>query len=446
MKGIIRELAKPGKISVEFTHQKLREFIYAGQSGFKKRLLHEKVAQVMERRLKNDYRDLMQYSKLIHHFFEAGNFAAALKYRLKNLNIYVDYCHELFPEVISFPGKSEKALTISNDQLHKYFIEIEKIIATIDAEDYEHEITEDRMTFLHMKGRHLIRQGYYKSGLLIIQDLADLAAGQGNNDFMLKAYLQLVYYCIQTHNVEKMRKYLDSAYKINATDQRFEITGILLRLYGLYYLMCGEHKTAEEKFNQSILFFSGDKSTSEKYAINIAACYNYLGEIRRYEKNFTEALWYYDKALAISEEKKVYRSYSFFNTCAGQAAMDMGDFDRAFYYLDQAVNHYEKSDLAWRRSVAEAYMALLLVIRGEYSKAYRHLEIAERYASKMKSPYESGLLWRVKAEIRTQMNGNPELARIFNSKLVDQEKDYRDRGIRKLSQITYCYETDLLNN
>ncbi len=444
LKGIVREVARPGKVSVEFTHQKLREFIYTRQSGFKRRLLHEKVALMLERTLRNEHRDIMQYSKLIHHFSEAGNTAKALRYRLKNLNFYLDYCHELFPEVIDFSGKPEKSFTVSNAQLFKYFREIENLLSHLDVGSDDKEALADRMTFLHMKGRHLIRQGDYEEGVRLIRELAWLADKLQDKDYTIKACLQLIYYCIQTHRTEEMKEYLSAAARVNGDDQSSETTGILLRLTGLYYLMSGELAKAEDFFCQSIRYFGGDKKTRDKYALNIAACYNYLGEIRRYSKKFAPALAYYAKALAISEDKKVYRSYSFFNTCAGQAALDMGEYEKAFCYLKRAVEQYEQSDLAWRRSVAEAYLSLLLVRQNKYNEALRYLESAEKYAAKMQSPYESGLVSLVRAQIRAQMNHNPELAAVFRQKLNKTVSFYCNMGLKALAAVPYCYESETL--
>lgn len=442
MKGIIREIIEPDKASVEFTHQKLREFIAAQQSGLKKRLLHAKIAEVMERKLKHDYRDMLQYSKLIHHFTEAGNSGAALTYHLKNLNIYLDHCHELFPEIISAPNKNKRTLVINNNQLQKYFQEIDKLLEHLNGRD-EGNVT-DKMTYTHLKGRHLIRQGEYADGVGQIKTLIKLANEESNDDFLLKGYLQLSYHCIQTHRVQEMATWLDAAEEINQKNPRYEVTGVLLRLRGLNFMMSGAYREAEEHFKKSIQYFSNNKKTSEKYIINIAACYSYLGEIKRFGRQFAEALRYYDKALAICEKTNVYKSYSFFCTCAGQAAMDLGDDDNAFYYLERAVKHYEESDLAWRRSVAEAYLSLLLIGKKQYQRALNRLETADIYAAKMKNPYESGLVLWVKVKIRMLMNGNLELSRFFQEKLDEQVCDYCLKGLASFEQLKHCYEYELI--
>lgn len=124
--------------------------------------------------------------------------------------------------------------------------------------------------------------------------------------------------------------------------------------------------------------------------------------------------------------------------------MDLGDDDNAFYYLERAVKHYEESDLAWRRSVAEAYLSLLLIGKKQYQRALNRLETADIYAAKMKNPYESGLVLWVKVKIRMLMNGNLELSRFFQEKLDEQVCDYCLKGLASFEQLKHCYEYELI--
>lgn len=57
-KCLIRETNKDGKISFEFTHNKMREFVYTEQSETRRKLLHQKIGHLLEGELTNSSTDL----------------------------------------------------------------------------------------------------------------------------------------------------------------------------------------------------------------------------------------------------------------------------------------------------------------------------------------------------------------------------------------------------
>lgn len=107
-KYLIKEFVDGDNISFVFTHQKLREFIYSQLSLSKKRLLHNKIAELLEKQLKNHSSDSVLYSRLIYHYDNSGNRIMALKYRIKNTDVYLNLCHEVFP-VIKYNNMTNKS-------------------------------------------------------------------------------------------------------------------------------------------------------------------------------------------------------------------------------------------------------------------------------------------------------------------------------------------------
>ena len=72
------------------------------------------------------------------------------------------------------------------------------------------------------------------------------------------------------------------------------------------------------------------------------------------------------------------------------------------------------------------------------------LENADRYARKLKSPYEMGLVYRIKAEIKASIKNHKELNHIFSGLLDLPVGDYCDKGIQLLRKIKESYEIDIL--
>lgn len=438
-KGIIREVTEQDKISLEFTHQKLRDFIYMRQSEFKRRVLHDKAGKVMESRLLNSYHDLPSYSNLIFHFTRAGNYPAALKYHIRQLNYYVDYNHELFPEVLDTGETPERLFAISEEQLSAYFADTENTLRRVEGLENA-QVWADKMTFLHIKGRYLIRQGNYGEGISLIEEMIELARAGKEYGFLLKGYLQFIYYCIQTHRVAEMARYIREAEKINKVTKNEAVTGVLMRLRGLCKMMGADLDGAEEEFTKSICFFSCDKRKARLYALSIAACYNYLGEVKRFRKDFPAALAFYVKALDICREKNVYHSYGFLLTCTGQAYMDVGEFEKARQYLGEAIAFYERTDLPWRRSIAEAYLARLKAESGDLEGAARHMDLAEKFSEKVKNPYETGVVCLTKARIIEKLRCAPHTRDSVSAFFTEDPGVYYKKACQMLRLVPYATE------
>ncbi|WP_054870492.1 AAA family ATPase [Caloranaerobacter sp. TR13] len=444
-KYIIKEIIQEDRISYKFTHQKLREFIYFEQSQAMRRLLHNKVGLILEGSLKNNNSDMLLYPKLIYHFSNGGNKLATLKYSIKNVNKYLDFSHELFPELTNMPVKDQGYLYITKDRAVRYLDDIEKLLDEVkEREGLTEEITKLEIAFFHMKGRYLIKEGEYDKGTDYIKKVINRSIEIGEYKYALKGYRQMIYYSIQTHNNDIMKKYLDLGLKLARQLEYKKDMAILLRLKGVNKIMSGEYRKAEELLKESIKMFTILNQNEDRYSLNIAAAYNYIGEIRRHNMSFSTALTFYDKAIKICEDKKVIRGLTIFTTSAGQAAYDMGDYHRARQYLRKALNVYNQIDTLWGRSTAEGYMALLYVQEGKYREALECLKRADSFSKKLKSPYELGLVYRVKAEIRGKMDNNRNLYIIFKDYLNKELKYYCDKGIEYLTEVKQCYEIDIL--
>ena len=445
-KFIIKEISESEKISYRFTHHKLREYIYSNQSLARRRILHNKIGLILEGMMKNDKRDILLYPNLIYHFSNAKNRIEALRYSIKNAKVYMDFSHELFPDLRDSSVKEDEYLQITKDIALKYMDDIESLLKNVKSnEGLTDEVVKLEVEFLHMKGRYLIREGEYDSGIRNIRQVIENSLRMNDLEYAVNGYIQMIFYAIQIYDVDLMEKNLKSALRLARSSNYQKGIGILLRLKGLNKIMTGCYEEAEELLKESIEIFSGLNRDEDKYSLSIAAAYSYLGEIRKYNLSFFDALNYYDKAISISSDKKALSSLAIFNTNAGQAAFDSGDFEKAKQYLREAIKMYDQYDTYWGHSTAEGYNALLFVKDGRYDEALESLKRADEYSKKLKSPYELGLVFRVKAEIKSNMKNNSDLNGIFKEYLDLDINEYCSRGIKLLEKTKKYYEVDLLN-
>lgn len=442
-KFILKETINDNSLSLKFTHQKFREFIYSNQSMARKKILHNKIGEFLEKNLLKNRNDLNTYYKLIYHFSNSNNRVKEFKYRMKNLNIYLSFSHELFP-VLHYKENKYNDLYFSDEKALKNLEKVEKLLNEVENENRSKETIDLEITFLLMKGRYLIKIGEYENGTSIIKNMINKSLNITALNYAVEGYKQMIYYCIQTYNVEDMITYINLALAITKGQNYRDEMAILLKLKALYNNMCGNYEEAEKLLNEAINIFTRNTITSDKYLLNIAACYNYIGEIRRHSLKFAEAISYYDKAIKICDSKGVMSSTAIFNINAGETAFDMGNYTAANKYFKRSLNIYNHFDLVWGRSIAEAFMSLLKINEKDYTKALSYLKDAHTHSEMLKSPHEIGLVYRVKAEISAHLKENKKLNTIFKEYLPEDPKKYCDMGISYLKKSLDNYEIDIL--
>lgn len=443
-KNLLREVGETRNVGFVFTHQKLREYIYSQLSGSKKKILHSRIARFLEGNLKGDRRDCILYSRLIHHYRSAGNRLAALNYTIKNLEYYLCLSQEIFP-VFSEDNVPKMALVeMSEEQRQKELLLVRSMIEEIrNDEGNSRELDRLELAYMHMIGRGYVWSGQYRKGLTAIRRMTDRALVLGECGFALKGYRQMIYFAINTCNVKLMETHIEEAIEAAERCQLQGELAILTRLKGMHRVMDGQFEEGEEILKHSIVMFE-QLEEKDSYLLNIAAAYNFIGECRRRSQDFSSAIPYYDKAIAICKEKGLEQGLPVINTYAGQAAYDMWDYKKAKVYLTQAIEGYNKLNTLWERSTAYGYMAMLLVKERSFDEARNYLKSAQTYADLVKSPYEKALLFRSQGEIRRLMEFDPKLREAFAGVLDRSVKEYCDTGLRLMKKVKNCYESDIM--
>jgi DNA-binding SARP family transcriptional activator len=444
-KCILKEEINGNNICFKFTHQKIREFQYTQLSQGRKRILHNRIGEIFERTLKKNIGDINVYYKLIYHFQNASNYIATLKYRIEILNIYFNFSHELFP-VIYNKNETYNKLYFNESETVKNISEIEELLNKVkDEEGNSAETLEFEICVLHIKGRYLIRRGEYGEGIRNIQNMIEKAEEISSSAYAIEGCKQMIYYCIQTNNTDEMIAYINLGLDIAAEYNCNKEMGILLRLKALYKKMIGDYEEAETLMHKSINTLSTTKNNSDQYVLNIAACYNYIGDIRKKNGNFLEALHYYNKAIEICEEKNVLTCLALFQTNAGETAYYIGDYSLAKGYFLNAMNIYRQFDFIWGRAIAEAFMSMILVDEENFEGALKYLKNADMNSKALKNPKEIGTVFKVKAELKASMKDNFYIEQTFGNYLNDDLKEYIEQGKKYLTEARDKHQIDALN-
>lgn len=391
-KNMVTPFSQQADVLYEISQQKLKEFIQQQLSPEKWKILHGYLGSLWEKRLTHSKKDVVIYKHLEYHYEQAGELVKMGHYKLKGLMYYLNFSHELFPVLsLSEPMQTGGASYFTEADTLQYLNDVDKMMERIrETCGATAEVKNLELMYLHLIGRYFIREGKYEKGVRYILDLIEQASEIHNRDYTLMGYKQMIYYDIQTGNTNEMKNYLEIALDLAVECNYHKEVGILLRLKGLNMIMQGDFEEAERLLNESIATFMVTQTVARRYALNIAAAYNYIGEIRRGRGQFEEAIEYYDKALAICNDQQAYSSWVVFSCNAGIAAYNLGHYDKAQIYFEQAYEFFNRYDFYWRRPIVESYLALLAMRDGDQEGALKYIDEAMAKLTMMNNPQEVG--------------------------------------------------------
>lgn len=393
--NFIRPVPQQPEVIYKLVHQKLKDYIQQQISVDKQRILHSYIASLWEKRLTHSSQDIRLYHHLEYHYQEAGDLVNMGRYKLKILMYYLNFSNELFPVLNStemMPDDRESRFIETN--LDQFLAEVDEMMHTIKRTCGETpDVKALEMTYLHLMGRHYIRVGEYEKGVRNILNLIEQAAEVHNRDYMLMGYKQMIYYDIQIGNTEEMKNYLEVALNLADECNYHKEMGILLRLKGLNMIMQGNFPEAERLLKESISTFTVTQNVKHRYALNIAGAYNYLGEIRRGQGKFQEALDQYKKALEYARGQEAYSSWVVFSCNAGVVCYNMGRYPEARKYFLQAYELFPRYVFYWRHPIVESYLALLSMQDNQEKEAISYLDDALHKLGNMNNPREAGYVY-----------------------------------------------------
>lgn len=391
-KQLINEYTVEGSIFYKFTHSKFREYIYLNQPEVKKQVLHSKIAEFLEEKLYGDNRDRHLYPKIIYHYSNSNNIEKNLEYTIKNLSLYSSVKYEMYPSFYNYQDILQDKFNIEES-----FNEVENLLNKCKEKSLSY--TNYKMKFLYIKGRYNISNGNYKEGLKNIHEFIDYAEKIDDKSNRIDGYKQMIFYGIQVNNTIVMNKYIKNLQEVINEKEDLKEKGNLYRFKGLYNIKTKKYDTGEKHLRKSIKIFENLNKINNSYVLNIAACYNYLGNINKFKENYEDALKHYQEAINLCESNNIVKGLDVFYTEAGQVCYELDKFEMSADYIKKALNYFEKYENIWGRAIAEGYYSLLLSRNGKKDSAKKHLELGEKYAEKMNNPYSINLIKKIKKQI-----------------------------------------------
>ena len=325
-----------------------------------------------------------------------------IKEILVGWNVYYKFEHQVFRQFI-YERQSEGKKRMYHQMLAEYYeskAEGKKNFGylpmkVIQFDEDSHQLQEMKKEMYYVKGRFDIAVGDYASGIRNIEESMKLAEMLEDKKSLLNNFKQMIFYGIQVEDLELVKKYVDeglSLINVQEPDER----GAFMRLRGWYLLHEGRYEEARQTLTEARQIFEDYSGRDSRYIMSIAACYNYIGDACRATGDYQSALSYYKIAIEKGTGKVVTNGLGQFYSNAGQIYYLLGKIKLAQEYLEQAVACFERHGYYWGLERAEAYMALVLLEKGEAEEARKHYKKGVQLSEKMNNPTTVKVLKEIK--------------------------------------------------
>lgn len=432
----------------QFTHSKLREFIYHKQSQFKVKILHKRIAQFIEADLEKQGSQKKQYSKLLYHYSKSGDQLKYLFYLIKEAENYLYYTHEIFPIANDQKLSRDNILYLNKEEPGRYLAKIESLFEDIENSP-EQFIDFKNLTarYLNVKAHFLIEQGRYNEAIKNLREMIKNAKAVNQNNILLDAFEQLAGLGIQLEDSDLIKENAEQMYNF-ASELGFETKiGIALRFKGIFNLYQKNYQQAENYFKKSLKVFKNAETINKKYTLGIATAYNYLGEVERYRGDLKRADQYYNYSIELCEKKNIINGLGIFYTNSGQIYYQQKKYQLAEKQFIKALDIFNELRTVWGYStISSSYMALIYFKDNKFRQAYKHLKKADLMLKKFYKRYWYGTFLKTEAEIAREMKKDKKAKVIFSEQLDPNYKDYAKKAVEIFKDIGTDYEISTAKN
>ncbi|MBO5564274.1 MAG: tetratricopeptide repeat protein [Lachnospiraceae bacterium] len=384
-KDMIKEVLVGWNVYYQFVHLLFQNYIYDHMSAGKRQAYHRILAEDYEKRDPSGFSNL---PKIAYHYVRCNEPAKAYPYQIRYLRIFYTITDENFPVIRTEVSDREDDLGMLSEA--EQMLTFAKDIIQLKRTDPE--TARMKMEMLYILGRHEIAVGEYEQGVDHIEKSIQLSRELKETDNLLSCYKQMVYYCIQTGNVDEAETYVRLGLR-GTKDKTGEDYAHFLRLKGWCQVRRRDFSKAKDTLNKAIsLFRAEEEKKPGSYKASIAACLKYLGDIYRIQGAYDEALSYYNDALHESRGPVVTNGMAQIYSNIGQVRYYQERYAESFIHLDKAREYLERNGYFWGLERTECYLAMVCLKTGKTGEAKLHYEKASLLSEKVKNPVTENLL------------------------------------------------------
>lgn len=423
---LIREVLTGWNVQYEFVHRAFQEYVCEQQSRGKTQLYHQILARHYEENALQS-RETTLLPQVIYHYEGCHDLIKACWYKIEWMKEYYTLINENFPVLhwqVSDLAESVGVMPQA-DEMIKLAGEI------MELQGSSGEIRRMKLEMNYILGRYHIAQGDYSQGLSHIGEGIRLSQELSDTRMLLSCLRQQIFYGIQVEDLEQVKTYVEKGIEKvkeysscrdaflslereifasrnlkerlqtffreregkhapqDAEAKDWEEYSTFLRLKGWYLLHSKNYSQAEETLWAAAGIFKWLGAGCEP---GQAACLSYIGDSRERQGDFSEAVSFYEQAIALVEKNPRINGLGQFYARAGQALCMAGKTEQARAYLEKAEKRLRENGCIWGLERVEALLCLISLSEGDLQEAERRFYESSALSEKIRNPQTQKIL------------------------------------------------------
>lgn len=393
-KHVIREIASSTRLYYDFTHQKLKEYVFNDISETRKGVIHRKLCLYYEDKYNKKINNIAILPYIIYHARHARDFVIEYKYQVIYGKMYLDIWHEVFNAYYDGLDKErtfEDKVMADIEETRQRLEEGAGIDLSIKVYDYQ---------VMYIKGRRAIREGRYGEGLDYIDKAERFFEKNGDMEMLINCILQKIYYEIQTESLISMESSLEKLDYLVKREENSDLIYIFWRLKGLYSIKTKAYVDADRYLSLAKEYLAPICTENIKYSLNLAATYNYSAEILMAVGDYKGALIELETAKELAEKARPTNGLALIYTNLSIVCYHLSKIEFSLNYIAKSSEAYELTGSYWGRGRSEAHLARLMYLADFKESAHEHISKALEFATLMKNPVELDYVNQIGREVK----------------------------------------------
>lgn len=417
---VLRGLLIETDSRLKIKYPPLRDWLYGNLPRFYRANLHELAAENsqdlnLSKRLDARYR--------AGHWMRANNLGKSLFYRLKEVELTLNFYDELFPSFVELADLPDNFIQ-SRQHYYDLLADIAKEVDAFNETSPSEQAAQMEMIVHYLYGRLMIAGGRRDEGIQEIRQVIRQASDLGNLEYLLKGRIEGIHYAIQKDDPKDMGEFIALTQELMdrsnfGIDQRK--TAEVLRLEGLYHYNLGCFDEALQELSQADEILQESRYRKNGFLAR-AGTLNYIGRTKEAMGDRSGADEAYVASIQLVEGK-VHKCLDILYADYGKFLWLNGRSDEAKVILAKALEEYHLLGTHWKRPAVEAICGLLALESGNGKQARSHLVNAQIYYKADQRSNEKELIDGLARQLNLQES---KLGIKFGSKsLKSSSQDHR---------------------